>query len=33
MFIEYLISSQITMKIKGKFQIINGPLDLSEMMG
>lgn len=32
-FIEYLISSQITMKIKTKFQIINGPLDLSEMMG
>lgn len=33
LFVEYLISSQITMKIKGKFQIINGPLDLSEMMG
>jgi hypothetical protein len=33
LFVEYLISSQITNKIKGKFQIINGPLDLSEMMG
>ena len=33
MFIEYLICSSITMKIKAKFQIINGPLDLSEMMG
>jgi hypothetical protein len=33
MFVEYLICSQIIMKIKGKFQIINGPLDLSEMMG
>ncbi|CDW90779.1 UNKNOWN [Stylonychia lemnae] len=33
MFVEYLICSQITIKIKSKFQIINGPLDLSEMMG
>jgi|LauGreDrversion4_2_1035121.scaffolds.fasta_scaffold170569_2 hypothetical protein len=33
LFVEYLISSPITMKIKSKFQIINGPLDLSEMMG
>ena len=33
LFTEYLVCSQITMKIKSKFQIINGPLDLSEMMG
>jgi len=33
MFIEYLICSSIPHKIKSKFQIINGPLDLTEMMG
>ena len=33
LFIEFLVCSQITMKIKSKFQIISGPLDLSEMMG
>ena len=33
MFIEYLICSSIPPKIKSKFQIINGPLDLTEMMG
>ena len=32
-YVEYLICSQITMKIKQKFSIINGPLDLSELMG
>ena len=33
LFIEYLICSQITMKLKNKFSIINGPLDVTEMMG
>jgi len=33
LFIEYLICSQVPNKIKAKFAIINGPLDLSEWMG
>lgn len=33
MFVEYLVCSSIITKIKAKFQIINGPLDLTEMMG
>lgn len=32
-FLDYIICSPITMKIKGKFSIINGPLDLSDAMG
>jgi len=33
LYIEYLICSSLISKMKSKLQIINGPLDLSEMIG